>query len=681
MEKNIIESTSNSSQGSRSSQASQQGAPNPYERDFNSYTRPVGHERNTRAPKVPVKKDSRGSDATYQKALEAMSAQESSSDDLKRSPAPAAGSSEVNQQVTKEGTSSERATEMDLTSQKDVTAQDKKENLDKTDLNEQLKITSDDLNELNLDDLTLGDETTTEDIFESPMASDEMMSNRGNEESYFTEDEITLNMSFKTAMKEADRAQGITSFEDIPESLIESNQTGKIVNSRIYDLEQQQSALESSAEEWKVQYERQVQIAEESVKIADDREMEGYIAVNELNESMSEETAKRSRHMAKLKDQCDELPVNKDMFKLKDDLKLRDENIETLQKESADHQKRADDALKVAQDLRELLATEGELLKEDINKVTEENEQLKEAGQRAAECGQRWEDEARRLDTKVTKVELESKEHQKKIRELTDENIKLNTELVDMTQTAMTHQYEITQSRKQLKVAADAYAQLEQQMNQLIEQIRQRETDEKELNEETIQRQNFAHMLKQERDQLRTENEQLTFRIKRLEDENRGLQVTNKHREELLLQRGSAKRDTADTPPPSHSKAQEAGGSFHFEMPLRTGGGTGGLKTEGDGETTDNKKPSSSHQPHMNFGDPSQFQQPIETAVKDGANQDARSPRHEHDGRYFREYQNERNQRDDRNENRGQREFNRSIRNMGRKTVLATFDGNRAAVS
>ncbi|XP_055340237.1 uncharacterized protein LOC129589486 [Paramacrobiotus metropolitanus] len=572
MDKEIIEPTSNSSQGSRSSHGSQQGAHNPYKKDLYPYSRPVGHDRNTRAPKVPVKKDSRGSEATYQKALGAVSAQESSSDDLKRSPASAAGNNEVNQEVTKEGTSSERAAEMDLTSQNDITDQDKKENLVKNDLTEQLKITSDDLNELRIDDLTLGDETTTEDIFESPMASDEMTSNRGNEESYFTEDEMTLNMSFKTAMKEADRAQGLTPFEDIPESLIERNQTGKIVNvrspspnsptsslkrrvreletsleekeaqvikkkqeyqnkvgslqTRIYELEQQQAVLENTAEEWKVRYQRQVQIAEESVKIADDREMEGYIAVNELNESMSEETAERSRHIAELKDQCDELrkkadeaeakrdeyanklaeatkrltAVNKDIFKLRDDLKLKDENIETLQKESADHQKRADDAVKVAHDLRDLLATEGQRLKDEIRQVTEENAQLKEAGEKAAEWGQRWEDEARRLDTKVTKVEVESKEHQKKIRELTDENIKLNTELVDMTQTVMTHQDEVTRSRTHLKSAADAYAQLEQQMNQLIDQNKARETDEKELNAETIQRQNFAHMLKQERD-------------------------------------------------------------------------------------------------------------------------------------------------------------------------------------
>ncbi|XP_055357560.1 rootletin-like [Paramacrobiotus metropolitanus] len=366
-------------------------------------------------------------------------------------------------------------------------------------------------------------------------------------------------MSFKTAMKEADRAQGLTPFEDIPESLIERNQTGKIVNVRspspnsptsnlkkrvreletlleekeaqvikkkqeyqsklgslqthIYELEQQQGVLETKAEEWKVRYERQVQIAKESVKIADDREMEGYIAVNELNESMSEETAERSRHIAELKDQCDELrkkadeaeekrteyatklaeatkrlsTVNKDMFKLRNDLKSRDENIETLQKESADHQKRADDAVKVAHDLRDLLATEGERLKDEIKQVTEENAQLKEAGEKAAEWGQRWEEEARRLDMKVTKVEVESKEHQKKIRELTDENIKLNTEIVDMTQTVMTHQDEVTQSRTRLKSAADAYAQLEQQMNQLIDQIKARD-GRKELNAETIQR-------------------------------------------------------------------------------------------------------------------------------------------------------------------------------------------------
>ncbi|XP_055356499.1 filamin-A-interacting protein 1-like [Paramacrobiotus metropolitanus] len=318
-----------------------------------------------------------------------------------------------------------------------------------------------------------------------------MVSDESNE-SYFTDDEATMNMSFQTAMKEADRAEGMTPFKDIPEHLIERTQTGKVINvrppspnsptstlkrrvkeleeeleakeglvtkkkqeyqnrigsldARIYELEQQQVDLESAADEWKIKYERQKELAEEYLKMVDDREMEGHLAVSDLNESMSEESAERSRHLAELKDECDSLKLKvteaeakrdeyaaklvdvtqrlltntNEVFKLRNELKLRDENIGTLQKESQDHQKRADDAVKVAKDLRELTATEGvrlkneikqvmeenKSLKEDVRKVTEENTELKKTAKTIAEQGMKWEHETHLLDEKVTVLEF-----------------------------------------------------------------------------------------------------------------------------------------------------------------------------------------------------------------------------------------------------------------------------------
>ncbi|XP_055351873.1 uncharacterized protein LOC129598133 [Paramacrobiotus metropolitanus] len=523
MDKEPTEPTSNSSQGSRSSRGSQQGA-DLYKIDLHPYTRPVAHERNTRAPKVPVKKDSRGSDATYQKALEAVSAQESSSDDQKRAPASAAGGSEVNQQeVTTEGRSSGQPIETEPTSQKDVevspaeTEQDKEAGPAKPN-----KKTEMELNELSLDDLSLNEDITLDDLFESPMSFEEMMRsdnfNRGNE-TYFTNDDTTMHMSFHTAMKEADRAQGLTPFKDIPEHLIERNQIGKIVNvrspspnsptsnmktrirelersleekegqvlqkkeeyrnrlgsleARIYELEQHQGVLESSADEWKIRYERQKQIAEESEKIADDREMEGIMAMSDLNESMSEETAERSRHLAELRDRCDELKQKvieaeskrdeyaknltdltqrlttgtTEIHQLRKDLKLRDESIETLRNEFQAHQKRADEAIQAAKELTDLTATE---------------------------------------------------------------------ELLAMTTTAMANEDEATTLKGQLKRAADAFTELDQQVETLKDVNKQKES-------RMINLENYAHRFKQERDQLKKEKAELIDRVKRLEDENKGL--------------------------------------------------------------------------------------------------------------------------------------------------------------
>ncbi|XP_055344804.1 uncharacterized protein LOC129592725 [Paramacrobiotus metropolitanus] len=209
------------------------------------------------------------------------------------------------------------------------------------------KVTEEELAELGLDDLSLNDKTADDDLWATPMVSDE------SNESYFTDDETTMNMSFQSAMRQADRAEEMTPFKDIPEHLIERTKTGKVINvrppspnsptttlrarvreleneleakesqamkrtkenreklssleTRIYELEQQQVDLESTADEWKIKYERQRELAEEYLKMVDDREMEGHLAVNDLNEGMSEESAERSRHLAELKDECDSL--------------------------------------------------------------------------------------------------------------------------------------------------------------------------------------------------------------------------------------------------------------------------------------------------------------------------------------------------------------------------------------
>ncbi|XP_055328740.1 uncharacterized protein LOC129581588 [Paramacrobiotus metropolitanus] len=77
------------------------------------------------------------------------------------------------------------------------------------------KVTEEELKELGLDDLSLNDKAMGDDLWATPMLSDE------SNESYFTDDETTMNTSFQKAMREADRAEGMTPFKNIPEHLIE----------------------------------------------------------------------------------------------------------------------------------------------------------------------------------------------------------------------------------------------------------------------------------------------------------------------------------------------------------------------------------------------------------------------------------------------------------------------------
>ncbi|XP_055334972.1 golgin subfamily A member 6-like protein 6 [Paramacrobiotus metropolitanus] len=516
--------------------------------------------------------------------------------------------------VTGEDKPTERGAEPVGASQSDATTskQDKNVNLAQMEM-EKTKVTEEELVELGLDDLSLNDKTADDDLWATPMVSDE------SNESYFTDDETTMNMSFQSAMRQADRAEGMTPFKEIPEHLIERTTTGKVINvrppspnsptstlkrrvkeleeeleakeglvtkrkqeyqnrigspdARIYELEQQQVDLESAADEWKIKYERQKELAEEYLKMVDDREMEGHLAVSDLNESMSEESAERSRHLAEMKDECDQLrqkvieaeakrdeyaanlagvtqrltTLATETFKLRNDLKLRDEAISTLQTESKGHQERADEAerlrneiTKAMRDARDLTAREGEKLKEEIKKANDENEKVIADIQKVTKEGLKWQKEARRLDTMVTALEMKDKEWQQQIAQKNQEVTKLNTELLEMTTTALAKDDELIATKNQLKAAAEEYRTLKAAAE---EHIRKVENDtEKVIQDKTLQLHQQMSKVNQENQNLKNEKEQSDLRIKRLEDENKALQMSNKHKDEQLLLHGEASK-------------------------------------------------------------------------------------------------------------------------------------------
>ncbi|XP_055330464.1 rho-associated protein kinase 2-like [Paramacrobiotus metropolitanus] len=526
--------------------------------------------------------------------------------------------------VTGEEKSTERRAEAVAASQLDATTsgtneQDKNVNLAQVE-DGNIKVTEENLAELGLDDLSLDDKTAGDDLWATPMVSDE------SNESYFTDDEATMNMSFQTAMKEADRAEGMIPFKDIPEHLIERTKTGKVISvrppspnsptstlrRRVSELENELEVNERQADKRKQEYRERLTTLE--ARLFDLEQQQGDLQsaadVSDLNESMSEESAERSRHLAELKDECDSLKLKvteaeakrdeyaaklvdatqrlltntNEVFKLRNELKLRDENIGTLQKESQDHQRRADDAVKVAKDLRELTATEGvrlkneikqvmeenKSLKEDVQKVTEENTELKKTAKTIAEQGMRWEHEAHLLDEKVTVLELKDKEWQQSVHQKTQEIIKLNTELIDMTQTVMTREDEVTQTKNQLKAAVEEYTKLERDVTQLAEHIKKVENDtEKVIQEKTFQLHQHMLKVKEENQNLKTEKEEVQLKVRRLEDENKALVMSNKHKDEQLLQYGPAQ--SKDRRRPGSKEREKSHSKKKRNTPLQNG--------------------------------------------------------------------------------------------------------------
>ncbi|XP_055334221.1 uncharacterized protein LOC129585531 [Paramacrobiotus metropolitanus] len=152
----------------------------------------------------------------------------------------------------------------------------------------------------------------------------------------------------------------------------------------------------------------------------------------------------------------------------------------------------------------------------------------------------RWEHEAHLLDEKVTVLELKDKEWQQSVHQKTQEIIKLNTELIDMTQTVMTREDEVTQTKNQLKAAVEEYTKLERDVTQLAEHIKKVENDtEKVIQEKTFQLHQHMLKVKEENQNLKTEKEEVQLKVRRLEDENKALVMSNKHKDEQLLQYGN----------------------------------------------------------------------------------------------------------------------------------------------
>ncbi|XP_055354361.1 protein Hook homolog 3-like [Paramacrobiotus metropolitanus] len=366
-----------------------------------------------------------------------------------------------------------------------------------------------------------GDEVNSNQLLDAEKVklddlSDDLMTFKGlegkgtspasSDERYFTDDEDkTMQMSFHTAMKEAEQADEILqmTFNEKSEETFIGTASGKADNersptpktpastdskrrvrelelqlenkdeqafaavreqrnktiemeSRVFVLEQEKVTLEDEMQQWKVRYEVQKQMAEELKKMVDDKDLEGILAVEDLNNSLSEESAERSREIAELKEQCDLLKskvmevetqrdeclsnatkvtgrvasLTADITELMKDLETYEENNQKLQMELNERKKKQGETEKqryqAAQKLQEL----SEKTKAEVKRLSDEVQGHKREAQR-------WKTHAQLLDERVTVLEVENREGQVLTHKQKQDIAKLGSDLLGMTTLVM----------------------------------------------------------------------------------------------------------------------------------------------------------------------------------------------------------------------------------------------------
>ncbi|XP_055329859.1 calponin homology domain-containing protein DDB_G0272472-like [Paramacrobiotus metropolitanus] len=355
-----------------------------------------------------------------------------------------------------------------------------------------------------------------DDLSDNSLLSKEQLEENGtspvSSEKFYTddEDETTMQISFHTAMKEADLTKGIvrTIVHEKLEETFEGIASGKAdnersstppvsneakqrireleklldekdeqafaalreqrnktieVEARVFQLEQEKVTLEEEATQWKVKYAAQRQAAEELKKMVDDKDMEGILAVEDLNNSLSEESAEGSREIAELKNERDLLQskVNEaekkrdeclanatkftgkvssltaDISKLRDDLKSREDNIKTLQTELQERKRKQNEVEgqrdQAAKGLLELAETTKIELKRLSDEIDSQKKEVK-----------KWSTSAQQSDERVTVLGVQNREGQLKTENQKEEIAKLSNELVEMATSVMEKDDKIT---------------------------------------------------------------------------------------------------------------------------------------------------------------------------------------------------------------------------------------------
>ncbi|XP_055357329.1 putative leucine-rich repeat-containing protein DDB_G0290503 [Paramacrobiotus metropolitanus] len=336
--------------------------------------------------------------------------------------------------------------------------------------------------------------------------------------------------------------------------------------------DEEKVTLEEEATQWKIKYVAQRQAAEELKKMS---------KVKEAEKKRDESLANATKFTVKISS------LTADITKLKDDLKLREESIKTLQTELQERKRKQSEAEsqrdQAAQKLLELAGT----TKNESKRLNDEIESQKKEVKK-------WSTSAQQSDERVTVLETQNREGQLKIENQKEEITKLSNELVGMATTIMEKDDKINELEAQLKTVeeecgargrtlisrADQITRLQAEAEILKEAkkdldktLDQRASTIIEQMKKVTEANESYEKLRKDANDLVKVYRQIDSLNKTLQEEIKALKNSAKAKEEETTKQHLKEPKRIESPPPGYGEVHTVEGSFHFEAPIKTGMG------------------------------------------------------------------------------------------------------------
>ncbi|XP_055347274.1 cingulin-like [Paramacrobiotus metropolitanus] len=413
------------------------------------------------------------------------------------------------------------------------------------------------------------------------------------------EDETTVQTSFHTAMKEANLTKGMfdTTLQDKPEETFEGMASGRAddrdqrspspktsvmngLKQRVKELEQLLDEKESQAfaaireqRNKTIEVEARLYVMEQEKVTLEDEAQQWKSKVKEAEKKRDESLANATKFTGKV------TSLTADISKLKDDLKLREDLVNTLQAELKEMKRKHNEAESQRDQAAKELLELAEITKTEFKRLNDEiDNQKKEA--------KKWLKEAQRCDERVTVLEVVNKEGKTENEKQKEEIAKLSDESVGLATSVMEKDDKITELKVQLKAVEEECQARGRTLADRADRITRLEAEAEILKaakmdlDKTLD--NRASTIFEQMRKVTEANNDYEKLRKDANETVRQLQETIKQRDEEIktLKRSAKQKETEiqqperiESPPPGYGEVHTVEGSFHFQAPLKTGTG------------------------------------------------------------------------------------------------------------